>query len=516
MYSPRLHAPLLLALFSFLWITVTSPVLGAEHGVRWKLIKDEVADYDLPCERLGDAAGLTAKDFDQVFPWSQMKLCKLITRPDGSMKVCYSGEPEFGAATQANVMVEIPKHHMRRVVSEGHESRWISAEPLPGYVVDPAFVEAGREVDHVYVGTYEAFIASVGKMQSVSGVHPTPDKTRVQYREHARANGPGFGTMDLRTLLLLQNLYLIEHADRNSQRALGNGWGKLLQPHQTHRCVRPERAANRLITRPAKPTTVKKIEEGIFVGGAIQITSFEKSGNVLLAGRTLTAIKLDEPEPGFVSLHFDGDPVDTTTDMCLGGSAQKTGWADAIPGHSGHGDFHGSPPYESYRCAVKYRHMENLWGNLWCYIDGVNLANGRAYVCDDMSAYASGVTTGAYRPVALNQLLQDDNGDIGGVREVHFMKNLGYDPKEPWLALPLDFTYQGLESSPGKSMPLRSGHFGDYYYLNTKATCYVHGGGFDHYWRCGLFTLRGWATDTQKWYLYGSKLIYKPANPARK
>jgi hypothetical protein len=52
--------------------------------------------------------------------------------------------------------------------------------------------------------------------------------------------------------------------------------------------------------------------------------------------------------------------------------------------------------------------------------------------------------------------------------------------------------------------------FGDYYYLNTKATCYVHGGGFDHYWRCGLFTLRGWATDTQKWYLYGSRLIYKP------
>jgi hypothetical protein len=262
-------------------------------------------------------------------------------------------------------------------------------------------------------------------MQSVSGVHPTPDKTRVQYREQARANGPGFGTMDLRTLLLLQNLYLIEHADRNSQRALGNGWGKLLQPHQTHRCVRPERAANRLITRPAKPTTVKKIEEGIFVGGAIQITSYEKSGNVLLAGRTLTAIKIDEPEPGLVSLHFDGEPVDTTTDMCLGGSAQKTGWADAIPGHSGHSDFHGSPPYESYRCAVKYRHMENLWGNLWCYIDGVNLANGRTYICDDMSAYASGVTTGAYRPVVLNQLLQNDNGDIGGVREVHFMKNLG-------------------------------------------------------------------------------------------
>jgi len=57
---------------------------------------------------------------------------------------------------------------------------------------------------------------------------------------------------------------------------------------------------------------------------------------------------------------------------------------------------------------------------------------------------------------------------------------------------------------------LRNGNFGDYYYLSRKATCYVHGGGFDHYWRCGLFTLRGWATDSAKWYLYGSRLIFKP------
>jgi hypothetical protein len=501
-------------LLSIAWTTVTLPALSAEYGVRWKLIVDETTDYDLPCERLGAAVGLAAKDFDKVFPWSQMKLCKIITHPDGSTHVCYAGEADFASGqTRGNLMVEIPKQYTRRVVSDGRESRWISADPQPGYYVDPAFVEAGREIDHVYVGAYEAHITADGKMESVPGVHPTPDKTRGQYREHARANGSGFGTLDLRTLLLLQNLYLIEHADRNSQRALGNGWGKLLQPHQTHRCARPERGANRIITKPAKPTTVKKIEEGVFVGGAIQITSYDKSGNVLLAGRTLTAIKLDDPEPGYVSLHFDGAPIDTTTDMCLGGSAQKTGWADAIPGHSGHGEFHGSPPYDSYRCAVKYRHMENLWGNLWSYIDGVNLANGRAYVCDDMAAYAGGVTTGAYRPVAFAQLLQEDNGDIGGVREVHYMKNLGYDAQQPWLALPLDFTYQGLASLPGKSMPLRNGHFGDYYYLNTKATCYVHGGGFDHYWRCGLFTLRGWATDTQKWYLYGSRLIYKPVKP---
>ena len=36
---------------------------------------------------------------------------------------------------------------------------------------------------------------------------------------------------------MIQNLFLVEHADRNSQRALGNGWGKILQPAKTHRCA---------------------------------------------------------------------------------------------------------------------------------------------------------------------------------------------------------------------------------------------------------------------------------------
>ena len=57
---------------------------------------------------------------------------------------------------------------------------------------------------------------------------------------------------------------------------------------------------------------------------------------------------------------------------------------------------------------------------------------------------------------------------------------------------------------------LRHGNFGDYYYLNKRATCYVHGGGFDHFWRCGLFTLRGWQSDKSQWYLYGARLIYRP------
>ena len=479
------------------------------HGVRWKLIVDEVADYDLPCERLDAAAGLVAKDFDRVFPWSEIKRCKLVSQSNGAVRVVYEGESDFESARESGpVMVEIPKHYAKREVRDGFEWRWISKTKEAGFYVDPAFVENGRELDHVYIGAYEAWINSDGRMTSLAGVHPTADLTRPQYRDHARANGRGFGIFDLRTLLMLQNLFLIEHADRHSQRALGNGFGKILQPARTFRCVRPERSTNRVIAQMTPGMSLKTIRNGLYEGCSVLITSFEKPQEVLFGSRILREIRLDDPEAGLVSFHLEGDPFETHGNMCLGGSAQRTGLSDAVPGHSGHGQFHGSPPYDAYRCAVKYRHLENLWGNLWCYIDGVNLAKGRAYVCDSMEAYGRGLTP-AYRPAGIESVMQDDNGDIGGAREVHFLKNLGWNPAEPWLALPLDCTFGAAAAVPGQSERLRSGHFGDYYYLNERADCYVHGGGFDHYWRCGLFTLRGWGSDTQHWYLYGSRLIYK-------
>lgn len=488
-----------------------APVRHGRYGVTWRQVENEAVDYFLPCERTEDARGLSPVDFDRVFPWSHIRLCNLLRRADGTHTITYRGEPGFAVdGSNGHVMVEIPRHYVRRDVANGHELRLISGAPGPGLVVDPAFVEGGREIDRVYVAAYEAHVNADGGLESVSGVYPTADRTRPEYRTCARANGPGYGTFDIRTLLMLQNLFLVEYADRNSQRALGNGWGKVLQPARTHRCVLAENRVNRLVTRPAPGRTAASILTDLFVGCAVQITSYERPGTVYHTGRSLTGIAVDSPEAGLASIRFDGDPIDTTTDMCLGGAAQKTGSTDGLTTPSGHGTYHGDPPSESYRCGVRYRFMENLWGNLWCFVDGLNLADGQAFFCGRMADYASGVTGTPYQPTAINQLLQDDNGNVGGDREIHYLRNLGYDPQHPWLALPQDYTHQGQSSVPGASLTLRAGNFGDYYYLNNRATCYVHGGGFDHYWRCGLFTLRGWCTESTRWYLYGSRLVYKP------
>ncbi|HPA21364.1 MAG TPA: hypothetical protein PLU30_26725 [Verrucomicrobiae bacterium] len=483
------------------------------YGVRWKLICDEVNDYLAPCERVGRARGLKPADFDKVFPYRDMRRCNVLELEDGTTRITYEGENRFSlTGSNGNVFVEIPKHYAKRRQSGGYEYRYVSDRPLDGFSVDPAFIENGKILDKIYVSAYEAHLRD-GKMRSVTGVYPTADRTRPEYRRCARANGSRYGILDIRTLNMVQNLFLIEYADRDSQAAVGQGWGKIHQPRKTAlRCTLAETGVNRIVVSD----WTAALGERLFAGSAIEMVDYDTHA-VLVTGRTLLRVSPNTSSAGYTAVYFDGEPIDTTTQMVLGGAAQKTGWSDALSTPSGHTENCGGGADAGYRNAVRYRYMENLWGNVWHFIDGLNLTNGAAYVCNNMRDYESGVTDRAYRRVAATQAIQTDNATVGGDREIHYMKNLTFDPREPFLALPKDYV-NGREISVAHAQraprlgsdALRHANFGDYYYLTTNATCYVHGGGFDHFWRCGLFTLRGWTTDASKWYLYGARLIYKP------
>ena len=43
--------------------------------------------------------------------------------------------------------------------------------------------------------------------------------------------------------------------------------------------------------------------------------------------------------------------------------------------------------------AVQYRHIENPWGNVYEWIDGINFSDGTVYVCTDISKYADDTST---------------------------------------------------------------------------------------------------------------------------
>lgn len=83
-----------------------------------------------------------------------------------------------------------------------------------------------------------------------------------------------------------------------------------------------------------------------------------------------------------------------------GGAALTIGETDILTYHTGRVD--GTADNVS---AVQYRWIENLWGNVWNWVDGILIQDGLVYICNDRANYASSITsdyesTGLYTPTA--------------------------------------------------------------------------------------------------------------------
>ena len=72
-----------------------------------------------------------------------------------------------------------------------------------------------------------------------------------------------------------------------------------------------------------------------------------------------------------------------------------------------------------------YRGIEDLWGNVWQFVDGVNINDHQAWVCEDADKYASDVFASPY--VKLNYKNADGNG---------YVKEMGFDPNRPYAQFP--------------------------------------------------------------------------------
>jgi len=107
-------------------------------------------------------------------------------------------------------------------------------------------------------------------------------------------------------------------------------------------------------------------------------------------------------------------------------AALPTGDADGVAFHSGS---MGAAAVNNR--GVKYRHMENLWGNIYQWVDGINFQNQNAFVCTDPAAFADDVgPTAAYAQVPYS-LPSNGSG---------WIRMLGYDAAMPWAMIPTNFT----------------------------------------------------------------------------
>ena len=147
--------------------------------------------------------------------------------------------------TDGNVMVEIPKFYFRQN-KVGNVTTWeVSDVQLAGYVLHPAFLKNGAEVDHRYIGAYDACYLDAtdstyksglnlddmtsnldlanDKLASVSGVYPLVGVTRAECRSLADNVGTGWRVQDFWLTCAVQMLYLVEYGTFYSQDELGAG-----------------------------------------------------------------------------------------------------------------------------------------------------------------------------------------------------------------------------------------------------------------------------------------------------
>lgn len=74
---------------------------------------------------------------------------------------------------------------------------------------------------------------------------------------------------------------------------------------------------------------------------------------------------------------------------CDGNSAVlKTGSCDAVS------NLTGRPSGTDGKTGVVWRGLEDFWGNVWEWVDGVNFNGGKYYVCNDQTKYADDTATG--------------------------------------------------------------------------------------------------------------------------
>ena len=99
-------------------------------------------------------------------------------------------------------------------------------------------------------------------------------------------------------------------------------------------------------------------------------------------------------------------------------AAINTGGSDSVAGMTGCAD------KASYSIAVKYRGLENLWGNVNEWHDGINFNSEIIYVCTNPSKYADD-TAADYATLSYSKAPSDG-----------YISAIGLDASIPWVQLP--------------------------------------------------------------------------------
>ncbi len=403
---------------------------GHVYGVRRKITNNSSSAWERLFDSIGKVAnatkngGTVQNDFDGLAPWSEIKSCNydLTTKKINA----WFGDANFKFdGSNGDVFTHIPKTYWKIYQENDYDYVLLADYPKAGYI----------EIDGFFIGRYTGSVVSNdGLLHSYSGLVPTTGKNISQFRTLANAIGNKFSQLDWR-YCVLQMLYLVEYANYNSQSMLGNG----IMSRKNLKTIVAESNTTRVIIGSSS---------GYYVGQIIRIGTSD-GGTQIADARKITGIEPYEAN-GItgVAISFDGAAVNIAVDNFVCTMAQITGQCDVLGMKSG------CLNNDGYHSMI-YRGVENIFANIWQFVDGINIKDHLAYICKDHSQYVSDKFVEPYKPLAYT------NADANG-----WAKTLGLDVDEPFFRFP---TAIGGGSS---------NYMSDYYYQNTGNRVALVGGDF--------------------------------------
>lgn len=323
-------------------------------------------------------------------------------------------------------------------------------------------------MDYVDVGKHQASLDGSNRLESKPLTYPLINTNIVNFRTYARANGAGYGQFDIHVADVLQTLFLVEFATLNSQAVMpGFTNGNYTA---TRLAVLTETGVNRVVLANAN-ADVFRVGQPISIGTS-------QGGNQVFYGRTITAINVVDASNK--ELVFDGDPVNITAGNVVYNTGWRSGWSSAVLAKSGtiiaNNGFY----------PMMYRGIESLYGDVWKWVDGVNINARQAWVCENQDSYVSNLFTAPFKQ--LSYINKDVN---------NYVSKMGMDFANPYANFP-------VETSGGSTT-----FYSDYYYQTTWANVALLGGNWRTGASAGLFSWDLRPSSSGTYIDVGGRLIRK-------
>ncbi len=355
------------------------------------------------------------------------------------------GEMHDVVDSYGNVFTRIPKFYIRKTDGPGYKTWQVSKTRYPGFYLPWCFWDFanGVELPYIDIGKYKASLGEGSKLESKPGLHPIVSTHIVNMRIYARNNNvdglAGYQQLDIHVYDMLQTLFYIEYATLNSQ--------AIMQGFTTGRysaddvATVAEASVNRIIVSNATAALYR-------VGQSIGIGTANSNNSVSGTPRLITAIT--SYDDNNTAVEFDGDPID----IAIGNILANRGWISGFS--SGIAASSGSVVANDGKYPCMYRGIESPWGDIWQFVDGVNINNRQAWVTQNAADYASNVFASPYEQLGYV------NADAHG-----YPVAMGFDPARPYAEFPV--TVGGGSTT----------YYSDYYYQAAGQLIARVGGGWD-------------------------------------